>query len=111
MNTIQVNAHFSDENVSDVIIDSLHTFWLELLAASNIGLNDSFFHLGADSITVLKLIFRIQQQFDIRLLYKDIFENPTINMQAHLIKCKNSSNCNSLNLTHYTTNTGKENEY
>ncbi len=92
MNTVQVNILFSDEKVSDVITHSLHSFWLELLDSSDIGLNDSFFHLGADSITVLKLLFRIQQQFGIHLLYKDIFENPTINLQTHLIKCKKSSN-------------------
>lgn len=92
MNTIQVNALFSNENISDVLTNSLLSFWLELLDSSDIGLNDSFFHLGADSITVLKLLFRIQQQCGIRLLYKDIFENPTIKLQAQLIKCKKSSN-------------------
>ncbi|MFA5960562.1 MAG: phosphopantetheine-binding protein [Tatlockia sp.] len=92
MNTLQVNVLFSEEDVSNVIINSLHTFWSELLDSPTIGLNDSFFHSGADSITVLKLLFRIQQQFGIRLLYKDIFENPTINLQARLIKCINSSN-------------------
>ena len=92
MNTIQVYAPFADETASDVLINSLYTFWLELLDSAHIDLNDSFFHLGADSITVLKLLFRIQQQFDIRLLYKDIFENPTINLQAHLIKSKKSAN-------------------
>lgn len=99
MNTLQVAL--SNETVSELIINILRAFWLELLEVSDIDLDASFFLLGADSITVLKLLFRIQQQFGIRLLYKDIFENPTINLQARLIKCKNNSDYND----------GEENEY
>ena len=88
MNTIQTNALTEGEDILDLIINSLRAFWVELLGYSDIGLDDSCFNLGADSITVVKLIFRIQQKFGIRLLYKDIFENPTINLQAHLINWK-----------------------
>lgn len=76
----------ADEREQDLTINALQEFWAELLNHSSIGLDDSFFQLGADSITVLKLIFRIQQSFGLRLLYRDIFENPTINLQACLIK-------------------------
>ncbi|KTD50480.1 peptide synthase [Legionella quinlivanii] len=88
MNTQQFNTLIADEEIPDGLIDSLQKCWLELFNSTSIDLNESFFHLGADSITVLKLLFRIQQQFGIRLVFRDIFENPTINLQAHLIKCK-----------------------
>lgn len=81
-----VNTHCLDKNVSDLVINSLLGFWSELLGVSNIDLDDSFFYLGADSITVLKLLFRIQQTFNVCLHYKDIFANPTLNSQALLIR-------------------------
>ena len=70
------------------IVTSLLTIWSELLNLSPIGLDDPLFDYGADSITVLKLIFRIQQTFHIHLRFRDVFDTQTINTLARLIEVK-----------------------
>jgi len=70
----------------NLIVSSLSAIWSELLNHESIKLDDSFFFLGSDSITVLKLLFRVEQTFQVRLLFRDIFDNPTIYSQSLLIQ-------------------------
>ena len=48
------------------------------IKASEIGVEDDFFHLGGDSIKSMQLVNRIQKQLDIHIGIKDIFNYKSI---------------------------------
>ena len=50
-----------------------------------IGIHDSFFDLGGDSLSATALSFEIEQKFEVRLSPELLFDNPTVaTLQAHL---------------------------
>ncbi|MEV3856887.1 amino acid adenylation domain-containing protein [Streptomyces sp. NPDC050095] len=51
--------------------------WTELLAVEP-GVSDSFFHSGGNSILAIRLISRIQEEFDIDFAVRAVFEGPTV---------------------------------
>ena len=50
----------------------------DILKIENISLDDSFFDLGGDSLSAINLCVRIQSEFEVKLLVKDILESPKI---------------------------------
>jgi acyl carrier protein len=57
--------------------ERLAEIWTELLAAEP-GMTDSFFHSGGNSILAIRLISRIQEEFDIDFTVRAVFEGPTV---------------------------------
>jgi aryl carrier-like protein len=55
--------------------------YAELTGASRVGLDDSFFALGGDSITAIRLVSRVRQA-GYSLTVKDIFARPIVEMLA-----------------------------
>ena len=55
--------------------------WYELLGIEQIGIDDSFFKIGGDSLLGTRLISRLKEMFPIELPLRMLIENPTI---AHL---------------------------
>ncbi|MER5983199.1 amino acid adenylation domain-containing protein [Streptomyces sp. NPDC001787] len=51
--------------------------WAELLGV-RVGVEDSFFHSGGNSILAIRLISRIQEEFDIDFKVRTVFEGPTV---------------------------------
>ena len=51
--------------------------WTELLGVE-VGIDDRFFQVGGHSILVIRLVARIQTEFDVALPVTAVFENPTI---------------------------------
>jgi amino acid adenylation domain-containing protein len=51
--------------------------WTELLGVE-VGMHDRFFQVGGHSILVLRLVARIQTEFDVALGVSAVFEHPTI---------------------------------
>jgi|NGEPerStandDraft_6_1074524.scaffolds.fasta_scaffold00031_12 amino acid adenylation domain-containing protein len=51
--------------------------WTDLLGVE-VGIDDRFFQVGGHSILVLRLVARIQAEFDVALPVTAVFENPTI---------------------------------
>jgi acyl carrier protein len=83
-----LEANDSGSSKTNYITMILVKIWCDLLNQKTVGIDDSFFYLGSDSISVLKLIFRIQEYFHINLLFRDIFDNPTIHQLAIFIENK-----------------------
>ena len=54
--------------------------WAEVLAVEveQIGVHDSFFELGGHSILAIKMLARLQDEFDIDIPVRAVFEQPTI---------------------------------
>ncbi|WP_308296142.1 non-ribosomal peptide synthetase [Streptomyces sp. ISL-96] len=51
--------------------------WTELLGAQ-VGAHDNFFHIGGNSILAIRLISRIQEEFEIDFAVRTVFEGPTV---------------------------------
>ena len=65
--------------------EMLASIWSEVFRLSKVGIHDSFFELGGESILAIKLISRIDKDFDIELPVRALFEQPTIAELATLI--------------------------
>ena len=50
----------------------------ELLELSQIGVEEDILALGADSITIMRILARVRDRFGVELSFKDVFERPTI---------------------------------
>ena len=61
----------------------------EVLGVKHIGIEDNFFDLGGHSLKAVKFINKIHEETGTRLNIKSIFENPTIEQIALLIKNRN----------------------
>ncbi|MCP5052505.1 MAG: amino acid adenylation domain-containing protein, partial [bacterium] len=56
------------------------------IGTDRIGITSGFFQLGGNSLNIMALISRIHREFDVRIPLAEIFNNPTIEMQATLIR-------------------------
>lgn len=72
------------ESLNEIEI-SLKEIWKQVLNLSNIGIHDKFFNLGGHSLKIMVLLSKIYKEFNIQLTSNDIFEAPTIKMQADII--------------------------
>ncbi|MGE5342659.1 MAG: amino acid adenylation domain-containing protein, partial [Candidatus Omnitrophota bacterium] len=60
--------------------------WQEILGIENIGVSNSFFELGGNSLNVISLISFIHRDFQIKPTVAEIFRNETVEKQARLLK-------------------------
>ena len=65
---------------------ALEAIWKELLIVKNISANDSFFNLGGQSLTAIRLIVEIKEVFDVELELRDVFQHQSIIKLAVLIE-------------------------
>lgn len=52
--------------------------WRTLLALNEVGVNESFFDLGGDSISVVQMIAKVRKHFDTPISLREVFKEPTI---------------------------------
>ncbi|MEM7064361.1 MAG: amino acid adenylation domain-containing protein [Cyanobacteria bacterium P01_B01_bin.77] len=70
----------------------LAEIWSDVLDISPIGINDSFFELGGDSLRLMQLIAKIEESFIGNLSFVDFFKQPTIaNLYRQLCRQQQSS--------------------
>jgi acyl carrier protein len=58
--------------------DQLARIWRELLRLPDIGIHDSFFELGGQSLVGVQLLSRIRQIWGVELPLRALFASPTI---------------------------------
>lgn len=59
--------------------------WKTILAVEKVGITDSFFEIGGDSIKILRLMTELRKQLRIKVSFADIYKNSTIEqLMAHL---------------------------
>ncbi|WP_424102173.1 non-ribosomal peptide synthase/polyketide synthase [Moorena producens] len=63
----------------------LTQIWSDVLNLTSVGVQDNFFELGGHSLNAVRLMFLIQQQFQINLPLATLFQSPTIEQLAHLL--------------------------
>ena len=66
--------------------ECLTEMWCEMLAISNLGIDDNFFALGGNSILATQLILRVSDRFEIELPMYVIFEHATVATLAAYIE-------------------------
>jgi amino acid adenylation domain-containing protein len=64
----------------------LAAIWIELLGVSPVSVTDNFFDIGGDSLSVAKLLVRIEHSFQKQLSMATLFEAPTIRQLAALLE-------------------------
>ena len=65
---------------------ALVEFWQEILNIDGIGVQESFFELGGNSLKVVKLFEKIKNNIYPDITIGQLFSNPTINQQSKLIQ-------------------------
>ncbi|NEZ64586.1 amino acid adenylation domain-containing protein [Leptolyngbyaceae cyanobacterium CCMR0082] len=58
--------------------EKLAEIWSSILNVSPIGINDSFFELGGDSLRLMQLMAQVERSFKLTLSFADFFQRPTI---------------------------------
>ncbi|WP_408596112.1 amino acid adenylation domain-containing protein [Pseudomonas sp. PLMAX] len=66
-------------------LDRLQAIWKEILSHQAISADSHFFECGATSLSVMMLLGRIANLFNVDLTPKDIFDHPILAQQAELL--------------------------
>ncbi|MBI1995560.1 MAG: non-ribosomal peptide synthetase [Deltaproteobacteria bacterium] len=59
--------------------------WSEVLEIDPVGVTDSFFDLGGDSLRAARIVSRVVKQFQLQIPLKFLFQSPTIAAMAAVI--------------------------
>lgn len=57
---------------------AIATIWAELLQMTNVGIDDDFFTLGGDSMSVVQMNARLREELQQELPLRQVFETPSI---------------------------------
>jgi amino acid adenylation domain-containing protein len=73
--------------------------WERLLRREKIGIHDTFFELGGNSLKAVNLISEIHKNFKVGLTLKDVFDQKTIKKLAQVISETEESRYNPIEIT------------
>jgi len=62
--------------------------WQDILGLNRVGIEDSFFDLGGDSITVVQMAAKVREEYNIELSLRRLFKNPTISALMQMISAE-----------------------
>ncbi|WP_106767072.1 non-ribosomal peptide synthetase [Paenibacillus faecalis] len=79
---ISLKAYVAPSNPSEA---GLIAIFEEVLGISVIGMDDSFFELGGNSLRATRLVNLVEQKYGTRLAIRDVFNAPTARQLHHLI--------------------------
>ncbi|MEW9702980.1 condensation domain-containing protein, partial [Paenibacillus sp. SI8] len=86
---VRGSAHSSEaEAPVDATEQRLADLWEEILGQGSIGMNESFFERGGDSLSVTRLAARIRNHFKVEIPLQEVFQTPTVREVAKLIRAK-----------------------
>ncbi|MEH2283674.1 MAG: SDR family NAD(P)-dependent oxidoreductase [Nostoc sp.] len=70
---------------------SIARIWQQILGIHEVGIHDSFFDLGGQSLLATQLLSRLREEFKVELSLQSFFEVPTILDQALIVEHNRSS--------------------
>jgi acyl transferase domain-containing protein/acyl carrier protein len=70
----------------DELEETIARLWESTLGIAQVGVHDSFFELGGNSLVGVKLIARVREQFGVAIPAVSLYEGPTVHALAKLIK-------------------------
>ena len=79
-------ANGTSEEPSSEVERTLADLWSEALALPEVGLRQSFFEIGGDSLLANQVVLRAEKVFGAKLLLKEFYQIPTISAHAKLLK-------------------------
>jgi acyl carrier protein len=59
--------------------------WSDVLQVRPIGIHDNFFELGGHSLLATRVISRVNQDFEVQIPLRKLFEHPTVEGLALII--------------------------
>ena len=71
---------------TDEIEKKLEDLWKEVLVLERVGVNTPFFYVGGNSLKAIRLISRINREFNLEIRIKTFFEKATIRKLAESIR-------------------------
>ncbi|MEM6686525.1 MAG: amino acid adenylation domain-containing protein, partial [Bacteroidota bacterium] len=74
--TVQETEHLQSAETDTEI--ALENIWKQILGRTDIGINQSFFEVGGDSLKALRVLIEIEKEFSVQLNLEKLFATPTI---------------------------------
>ncbi|MFV8348016.1 phosphopantetheine-binding protein, partial [Flavobacterium sp. ZB4P13] len=59
--------------------------WQEVLGVKRVGITDSFFDLGGNSLNAIQIILRIFKEFSVEISFEEFFNKPSVQLIYDLI--------------------------
>lgn len=84
--TTPLESRHSDA-ITDDTAKGVSRIWSEVLhlPSSRMGMDSSFFELGGDSLSAIRVVSRINESFQIQMTVKELFDRPTIGPISSLV--------------------------
>ena len=70
------------------LVDEIRVMWAETLGLPDIAADSDFFAIGADSLTAIQMVSRLQERFGVELSVSELFDAPTASDLANSIGAK-----------------------
>lgn len=70
---------------------ALAGIWSRVLGTGDIGRDDSFFDIGGDSLSIVKVMAKVQQAFHVDILLEEVYHSPDLKAFAALIDAAEQS--------------------
>lgn len=72
--------------VENEIQKDMVQIWQDVLGLKQLGIRDSFYDLGGDSLIAVKVISRVREVFDVEMTVSMLFERPTVEALSERIE-------------------------
>ncbi len=92
----EVRTGANSGDPKDNVERQLCQLWEESLKKRLIGVRDNFFGLGGHSLLAMRLLARIEEQFNAKISVSQLFQHPTIEQLAAILRDGPGVNSNSL---------------
>ena len=77
----------------DELEQRLAGIWTDLLGITPIGVLDSFFELGGESLAAMQLLSRLRDDYDVDLPLGQLFKEATVALLADMIRQLAGTGC------------------
>ncbi|EFM11229.1 amino acid adenylation domain protein [Paenibacillus curdlanolyticus YK9] len=88
---VGVSAGTAYREPQSEVEQQLAAIWQDVLKLPQVGLDDSFFAIGGDSIKVIRIISKIQSQLGLAVAVADFYRDPTIAGLAAMLSARSSA--------------------
>ena len=85
LQTTTAAAHSTFVAAATPVERALSAIWAQVLDQQRIGVKDNFFTAGGHSLNAMQVVHGINRHFQVQLVLRDLFMNPTIEQLAALI--------------------------
>jgi SAM-dependent methyltransferase/NAD(P)-dependent dehydrogenase (short-subunit alcohol dehydrogenase family)/acyl carrier protein len=75
----------------DDLEEAIAAIWRELFSLDRVGVQDSFFALGGDSLLAIQLGTRLRERLEVDLPINELFEQPTVESVAKRVRAAQES--------------------